>query len=132
MIVPEGRYTGTIQSAGLETDPYDEDGMVLTFEVLLPDGNVVSPRHSTGGQYGRITKQIVEGLGLEWPYGIERIPSLMGKEVPVTVKHKTSKSGEVYAKSYIATAKKGEPMEAAGVKKMMDKLAGVDPDSVPF
>jgi len=66
-VTPEGRYIGIIQSAGIETDPYDPDGLVLTFAVQLPDGETVEPYHSTTGEYARITKQIVEFFGWNGP-----------------------------------------------------------------
>ena len=125
-----GRQNGTVQSAGCETDPYDESGLVIALDVQLDSGEIVTCRHSTTGKYCDITREIVEGpLGLDWPYGIEKIGSVVGRTVPVSVKH-LDRGGY---RAYIATKKKGENMDAATVKRAVARLAG-DPnaDDVPF
>jgi hypothetical protein len=132
-VTPEGRYTATIVAAAVETDPYDPDGLVISFVCSLPDGSTVEPRHSTTGDYAKITKQIIEGFGLTWPQGVAEIGSVVGKTVPVSIKNKTRKDGTEYQKAYIATARKGEPADAATVKRNLAKISGdtVD-DDTPF
>jgi hypothetical protein len=134
-IAAPGACDAQIIAVKVETDPFDSDGLVLVFELAAPNGAVVKAKHSTTGKYADKTRAVVEeALGLDWPYGIEVVEQVVGRTVPIFVVHKDD-HGRPYARAYINTQKRGEPADAATVKRNLDKLAGKsDPsaDDVPF
>lgn len=127
-----GKFKGRIIATAFEQDNQEQDGLVLLFTVKLDDGEQVECRHRTHGPYQHICKGIIKALGLEWPKGILDIDSLVGTEVPVSIKHKPGKSGNVFVNAYLDLGGSGNaPAAPDFVASAVAKMTGGD-DELPF
>lgn len=135
--VPEGYYDGEVLDARLEVDEKTDD-LVAVFDVALGDGQAVTCRHRTTGQYAHISQEIADYLGMEWPKGLRHIAEQKGKKVRVRVKHNTSSRGNVFVNAYICTPRSGGvPATLEEINARLAKLSGeapalTDDDNVPF
>jgi hypothetical protein len=60
------------------------------------------------------------------------IDTLVGREVPVRIKHKPSKSGAIFVNAYIDLGSGNAPADADYVKRAVDKMASAPDDNIPF
>jgi len=129
-----GTFTGKIIGTEFEQDGQEADGLVLVFHVKLDDGEEVTCKHRTHGPYAHICKGIIGALGLAWPAGVLDIDSLVGTEVPIRIKHKAGKNGNVFVNSYIDLGGGGNaPATPNFVKAAVAKMAEAAPDdNTPF
>lgn len=130
----DGNYTGTISGIEYQTDQYNEDGLVLCFDITLADGGVVRAKHQTHGEYAGICKSIVtQELGLEWPKGVAHLDDAIGKTVGVKLKTRTSSRGKTFQNAYIITAGSGgTTAKQDDINRTLRALAGGDDDDTIF
>ena len=82
---PEGYHDGTISDARVEME---KGNLVMYFDVDIEGFKTTTCRHGCGGQYGYIAKDVAEHLELQWPEGLKKIETVLGRAVRVKVKHK--------------------------------------------
>jgi hypothetical protein len=129
-----GKFKGRIISTEFEQDGQEPDGLVLVFTVKLDDGEIVTCKHRTHGKFSHICKNIITALDLSWPKGVLEIDSLVGREVPVSLKHKDGKSGNVFVNAYLDLGGGGNaPADKELAAKLVAKMSGeVDDSDIPF
>lgn len=126
-----GKFTGRITATEFEQDNQEADGLVLVFHVTLDDGEDVICRHRTHGPYAHICRNIIKAFDLDWPAGVLDIDQLVGREVPVSIKHKPGKNGNVFVNSYLDLGGGGNaPAAPDFVKAAVAKMAGTGADGV--
>ena len=132
-MIEEGIYEGAILKGWLEQ--MDDGGLIMCFDVQLPHPHdiVVTARHFTTGDYGRIGEKVAELLNLSWPEGLREIDKTVGLAVPIKIKHKESK-GEVYVNAYINVGRVSEPATKDQVEAGIAKLGAKkqEGDGLPF
>ncbi len=131
MSLEEGVHDGEITAAHI--DIHEDDGMpVLHFNVKLANGAIVSPRHRTGGDWGRIGCDVAKALmGDDWLGRLEEIDETVGKSCQVKIKYKAgNKPGQMFENAYIHIERKqaDEDQVAAGIAK----LRASKDDNTPF
>jgi hypothetical protein len=131
----EGKFSGRITDTDFEQDRDNPDGLILCFTIKLDDGHQAVARHRTHGAYSHIARKMIEEFGLDWPKGVLSIGTLVGRDVPVKIKHKTSKNGTVYENAYIDFGgSQNEPADSDFVKRAVEKMAEtpIADDGLPF
>jgi hypothetical protein len=141
---PDGYYDATITQAHWESDPQDDNGLVLAFEVKLDDGGFETCLQRTSGTargargpvvFAEIAQAVLEELGLPWPEGIERIEETIGKDVRVQIKSKTA-GNSTFRNVYIMTKRVRERVGVGAAKAAVQRIKGEpytgNPDDIPF
>ncbi len=135
-MIPEGNYTGTITGAWCERDnKHQSDALVMCFGVEIEGHGEHIARHDTEGKNSWSGKGVAKLLGIEWPDGLSTIDDVVGREVPVRVKHNTSQKGDLYCNVYIQAPRESEPATkaqiAAGIERIKRQEVK-DDDNIPF
>lgn len=128
-----GKFKGRIIATEFETDSNEPDGLVLVFTVKLDDGEIVSCKHRTHGKFAHICKNIIVALDLPWPKGVLDIDTTVGREVPVTLKHKDGNHGNVFVNAYLDLGGGNAPADKELAAKLVAKMSGEEvDDNTPF
>ena len=133
-LTPIGRYTGRIIGARLETRKGSDD-LDMAFDVQLENGEHVTAKHATAGEWGHIGQAVCEEvleLKGDWPTCLHNLEDAIGKDVPIKVKHNVSK-GQTYVNAYIQTPGGSEPATEEQIAAAVAKLSGKKADdNIPF
>ena len=132
-MIEEGYYEGKVVTAHVEVDDRNEGELTLCFNVRLVNGDTVTCRHRTGGEWGHIGKKVAESFGIVWPDGLESIGTVAGQACRVNIKHKESNTpGQPFVNAYIAVARGSEPATEEQVAAGIAKLRNVEDDNILF
>ena len=130
-----GNYTGKIIVARLETRRGSDD-LDMAFDIQLDNGEHVTAKHATAGEWGHIGQAVCEEvleLKGDWPTCLHNLEDAIGQDVPVKVKHNVSK-GKTYANAYIQTPGSSEPASEEQIAAAVARLSGKNDDKsdIPF
>ena len=136
MSTPDGTYTAVINDVSFEADTQNADGMIVVFDLVLSNGDKVTAKHRTHGEFARIFKDIVETqFNLPFPAGIAQLADKTGSEVGVKLKTRTSARGSTFQNAYIlgSGAAQGEKLSLDEVNRRLNAATtGASDGDLPF
>jgi len=139
-LIAEGTYQDCEVLAAKIDDSGYQNALVLALETAVTangETHAVLCRHALEGEWAHITEAVFKLLGLAWPDGVRDVSPVVGQRVPVKVKHKTDKRGNVHANGYVAVATGGKPATPQALESFIARTKPSDAisefeDAPPF